>query len=254
MAYFMKAFAVLGIGMMLFAGCKKDEEGTLRITFRGTFGSDPLVMFDIHDYINGQRIALTRSEFFISELSLIDQSGNAYPLSDIELVDLSAANATAAENGVVLTFGKIPAGSYTGLEFGFGVAADINATLPSDYPSSSPLSSTGRYWSPWSSFIFSKTEGSLDTLADGIDNPTLGFAYHTGTDDLYRELSLTNTIRITNDGVTSIVMNLDHQKLLGMPNAPLDIQANPQNHNPNDLPYVQAIVNNVVAALTYFIE
>lgn len=244
----------LSIGMMLFTGCKKEEEGTLRITFKGSFGNEPLVMFDLHDYINGQRIEFTRSEFFISDMNLIDGSGNAYALSDLELVDLSASSTSGAEAGVVFTFNGIPAGTYSDLEFGFGVASDINATLPSDYPSSSPLSNTGRYWTPWSSFIFSKTEGTLDTLVDAVDNPTLGFAYHTGTDDLYRDLRLNSSVSIADDGSTSIVFNLDHEKLMGVPTAPLDIQSNPQNHNPNDLPYVQAIVNNVISALTYYIE
>ncbi len=242
------------IVILLFAGCKKDEEGTLKVTFKGSFGSDPLAMLDIHDYMSGQRIQFTRSEFFISDLNLIDGSGNAYPLRDIELVDLSFTNSTQAENGYVLTFGGIPAATYSSMEFGFGVASDINATLPGDYPSSSPLSNTARYWSPWQSFIFSRTEGFLDTLVNGLDDPDLGFAYHTGTDGLYRDLRVNTPISITDGGTLSIVFNLDHQKLMGLPASPIDIKAKPQNHNPQDTVQVQAIVNNWTSALTYYIE
>ncbi len=242
------------LAMFLLAGCKKDEEGALRVVFTGSFAADPLVMFETVGYINGQRLQFSRSEFFISDLNLIDGSGNAYPLSEIELIDLSFTTASAAEGGVVLTFDKIPAGTYSDLEFGFGVASDINATKPSDYLSSSPLSSAGRYWTPWTSYIFSKTEGNMDTLVDGVDNPDLGFAYHSGTDDLYQELRINTPISISDGGSARITFNLDHQKLLGIPGAPLDIQANPQNHNPGDLEYVQAILNNVVASLTFILE
>ncbi|HLF62144.1 MAG TPA: MbnP family protein [Saprospiraceae bacterium] len=242
------------LALLLLSGCKKDEEGTFHVTFTGSFGNEPLVMFDVHDYINGQRVQFSRSEFFISDLNLIDGSGNTYPLSDIELIDLSFTNAASAGTGVVLTFDKVPAGTYADLEFGFGVASDINATQPADYPSSSPLSSTGRYWTPWTSFIFSKTEGNLDTLVDGTDDPDLGFAYHTGTDDLYQELRINTAISIPDGGTAGIIFNLDHEKLMGIPDDPIDIKANPQNHNPQDLLQVQAIINNVISALTFILE
>jgi len=242
------------VALLLMAGCKKDEKGMLQVVFTGTFSADPLVMFETHDYINGQRLQYSRSEFFISDLNLIDGSGNAHALSDIELIDLSFTSQAAAQTGVVLTFNDIPAKTYADLEFGFGVASDINATTPSNYPSSSPLSATGRYWTPWSSFIFSKTEGNLDTLVDGVDNPDLGFAYHSGTDDLYQELRINTPITVPEDGIARITFNLDHEKLLGIPTDPLDIQANPQNHDPGDLAYVQAILNNVVTSLTFILD
>lgn len=251
MKHLTSTFTILVMLSLLFSGCSKDKEGALRITFKGSYGQDPLVMLNVYDYADGQRIQFSRLEFFASDIRLIDGSGNDYPLSDVELIDLSANSTTAAETGVVLTFNDIPAGEYTDLEFGFGVAADINATTPVDYPSSSPLSSTGRYWTPWTSYIFSKTEGNLDTIADGTDNLSMGFAYHTGSDALYRVLQLDQPISIQEDATRNIVLNLDYQKLLGMPDEPLDIKAKPQNHSPLDIEHIQAIVDNLVSALTY---
>ena len=250
----MRTLILAAVGMIMLSGCKKDEEGTLQVTFKGIYGNDPLVMFETRDYANGQRFQFSRSEFFISDLDLIDGSGNEVDLSDIELVDLTFSSESAAEAGVTFTFNNIPAGSYSNLRFGFGVASDINATTPSDYPSSSPLSNAGRYWTPWTSFIFSKTEGNLDTLTDGTDNPDLGFAYHTGTDNLFRGLQINQNVSVTEAATTHIIFYLDHESLMGLPNAPIDIKAKPQNHNPQDIQQIQTLVDNLIASITFSVE
>lgn len=246
--------SILVMFSLVFTGCKENKEGGLRITFKGSYGSEPLVMLDVHDYADGQRIQFSRVEFFASDIRLIDGAGNDYPLSDVELIDLSANSTAAAETGVVLTFNNIPAGEYADLAFGYGLASDINATKPVDYPSSSPLSSTGRYWTPWTSYIFSKTEGNLDTIVDGTDNLSMGFAYHTGSNNLYRVVQLDQPITIQDDGTRAIVLNLDYEKLLGVPAEPLDIKAKPQNHSPLDIGHIQVIVDNFALALTFTIN
>lgn len=252
-----KGLPLLGLAVasaIFLAGCKKDEEGSLKVTFRGAYGNDPLVMFDVHDYIDGQRIQFTRSEFFVSDLNLIDDAGNAYPLTDVELVDLTLTTPAAAEQGITFTFNNIPAGVYPNFEFGFGVASDVNATKPVDYPSSSPLSNAGRYWDAWTSYIFSKTEGNLDTIIDGVDNGTLGFSYHSGTDDLFRLFRINNEVSITDDGTTEILFTLDHEKLLGVPADAVNIKTFPHNHNPGEMEQVTAIINNVIDGLSYEIN
>ena len=253
MAIHLRLSLLGGVLMLLLSGCSKNKEGTLTLTFKGTFGNDPLVMLDYHDYIDNQRLQFTRSQFFASDIKLIDESGNPHNLSDVELIDLSFTNATAASDGVTLTFSGVPAGKNQKLELGIGVPQDINATAPSDYPSTSPLSNTAWYWLPWTSYIFCKTEGFLDTIPDGTDDATLGFAYHTGTDNLYRILNV-GAIEVPQDGSVHVTYYLDLAKLLGMPDAPLDIKAKPQNHNPLDSVYVQAITNNLQKAFTVTIE
>jgi hypothetical protein len=247
--------AIVAVSMcIVVSGCKKDDEGTVKITFNGVYGSDPLVMMENHDYANGQKLFLSKAEFFVSDLSLIDDSGSEQKLSDIELVDLSMTSQADATQGITFTFRDIPAKTYDDMRIGIGVPGDINATTPSSHSSSSPLSNTGRYWVPWTSYIFSKTEGKLDTLVDANINPDLGFAYHTGTDNLYAALSLSNSVPVPNDGEVEIIFILDYAKLLGLPGNPLDIKAKPQNHNPQDTVYLHAIVQNIQTALTYSIE
>lgn len=243
--------AVAAVSLLFLAGCKKDEEGALQIVFRATYSGQPLQMLTTQDYAGGQKLQFTRSEFFASDIRLV---GNDRELSNIELIDLSFTNANDANRGLVLTFNDIPAGTYSDLAFGFGVASDINATVPTDYPSSSPLSNTGRYWVPWSSYIFSKTEGNLDTVGGATFVPHMGFAYHTGANNLYRDLRINSEITIRKDATTRLVFYVDHAALLGLPASPLDIKSNPQNHSPEEVGEIQAIVNNLLVALTYLIE
>jgi len=249
-----------GLGLLLviailFAGCKKDEEGSLTVVFKPTFDGTPLVTTDIYDYAFGQKIQFTRSEFFISNLKLVDGSGNAVDLTDIDLIDMTATSSSAAQEGVRLTFNGIPAQSYKRLEFGIGVDSDVNKTLPTDYPSSSPLSDAGRYWTAWSSFIFGKTEGNLDTVADGTNNLDLGWLFHTGTDAYYINVSVTGDINVTDGGAITVTGTLDHKLLMGLPNDPVDIKKKPVNHNPagNEEEY-DKFVANYANAMTFSIQ
>ena len=102
-------FAVL-IGIVLgTSGCKDDDKGSLTLVFRSTFDGKPLVATDIYDYAFGQRIQFTRSEFYISNLRLVAGDGSAVELSTIELIDMTASTAAAAEDGVRLSFNDLPA-------------------------------------------------------------------------------------------------------------------------------------------------
>ncbi|MDX1409945.1 MAG: MbnP family protein, partial [Saprospiraceae bacterium] len=154
-----------------------------------------------------------------------------------------------------LTFTGIPSGTYQSVQFALGVDPDLNATVPADYSSDHPLSDAGRYWHAWNSFIFSKTEGNLDTLADGTDNPDLGFAYHTGTDAFYLPVSTGFPIGIPDGSNEKITFRLNYESLLGADgNAPIDIQAKPQNHNPLDTVEIGKILENYIGSLSFIIE
>lgn len=247
---------ILATSVLLTAlsGCTKEEEGDFTVVFRATYLNQPLAMFDYHDYGFGQRIQFTRSDLMISDLRLKRADGSFIDLMDIGLVEMNHDDPAAAQRGTELSFNNVPAGTYESLEFGVGVQPTLNATEPADYSASHPLSDPGRYWLPWTSYIFTKTEGNLDTIPDGTDNPDLGFAYHTGTDALYFVVSAVAPVEIVDEMESRIVFALDHADLLGYPSTPVDIRAKPQNHNPQDTVQIKAILNNYQGALTFFVE
>lgn len=239
-------FILFSLLMLGLASCKDDPdtaEGTVTFHFKAVYDEAPLPMFETRPFENGEFLEFTHLSMIISDLELLRQ-GSAELLDDVEIVNLSFDNTTAAEGGYTLTISGVPAGTYDGLRFGIGVPADVNAKKPADFPSSNPLSNTAFYWTPWSSYIFMKTEGRLDTLGNGTLD--LGFALHTGSDALYR-VSGTNIPLIVSEGLnTNLDIVIDYKKVL----QGVDIKSNPQNHSPDDLTTISAIVNNLEIALT----
>ena len=245
--------SALFLFLLILSGCNKDEKGTLVVSFRAVYDGEVLTINDYHDYAFSQRIQFVNSDFFVSNLRLLTESGT-YPLSDLELVRVSYENSADADRGTEFTFIDVPARSYQGIEFGVGVEPELNSTVPADWPSSHPLSETSRYWNAWNSYVHTKTEGNLDTMDNGSDSPDLGYAYHTGTDTMYQVLRALTSIPVREDQKTSIVMNLDHRTLMGVPADPIDIKANPQNHTPADTAELWKIVLNFSSSLSYTIE
>jgi hypothetical protein len=240
-------FLFLLISAFLLGSCHKDDKGSLTLRFIARVDADPLVMFEPHSFIDEYDLQFTHLSMLISDLQLSD-NGDPEFLSDIELVDMSFEDVAAASQGFEVHFDDIPAATYDEISFGIGVPPDVNSKTPADFPSSSPLSKTGYYWIPWSSYIFMKTEGRIDTALPG-DFET-AFAYHTGSDHLYRILESGSGFPITiEDGKdTEISIVIDYALLL----EGIDIASKPQNHNPEDSIQIGKIVNNLQNAITLF--
>lgn len=239
------------IVVVVAAGCGKDKTGNITVVFKGTYGDEPLVMLEEYDYAFGEKIQFTTSDFYVTNVRLGASTGLGLVLTEAELVDLSYSNETNAEGGYEFTISDVSAETYNRFDFGIGVEQTLNATMPSDWPPSHPLS-VPRYWESESSYIFAKIEGRLDTLASG--NADLDWAYHTGTNKFYLSLS-TNSQLVVEDGATTrIVFTLDHKKLFGVGAGPIDIKNNPVNEGPKDSVEITKITGNYTNALTFVIE
>ena len=251
----MRYLSVLLLVLLGMTACKKDPAtGTLSLDFSASYGDEPLEL--LHSYLtpDGKEIQFSKSDFYLSDIYLIAENGDRLDLSPIEFVDLTSVstNPSDAAKGFKLEFKDIKAGKYTRLGFGLGLNPTVNATKPADYPSTSPLSLESHYWTAWNSYIFSKTEGFLDTLGTG--NPDMGFIYHTGMDDLYRLASVDIPIEINASNSNAIKINVDHKTILFKSDNALNIPASPINHNPNNLGPITQIMDNLVAALSVQIQ
>lgn len=238
---FLLAFA---LGFLFITSCKDDpEEGTLNLHFKAVYDQATLPTFSTRPFTNGQQLQFTNLAMFFTDIQLV-QNSTVRDLRDVELVDLNFDNLPAAEEGYTLKLSGIPAGSYDAIRFGIGVPPDVNQKEPADFPSSSPLSKTGFYWVAWGSYIFSKTEGRLDTIGNG--SLDLGFALHTGSDALYRSAQAPVPITIEDGKETNLDILVDYKLLL----EGVDIKANPQNHNPSDTAQITKIVNNYATSIS----
>ena len=236
-------FSLLILGL---ASCKDDPaatEGTVTIHFKAVYDDVPLQMFNNRPFENGQSLEFTHLSMIISDLELLKQ-GSPELLDEVEIVNLTFDNTTAAEAGYTLTISGVPTGTYDGMRFGVGVPADVNAKKPADFSSGNPLSNTAYYWTPWSSYIFMKTEGRLDTIGNGTTD--LGFALHTGSDALYNILEANIPLTVQDGLETNLDIVIDYKKVL----QGVDIKANPQNHSPDDISTITAIVNNLAIAFS----
>ena len=236
-------FSLLILGL---ASCKDDSaatEGTVTIHFKAVYDDVPLQMFNNRPFENGQSLEFTHLSMIISDLELLKQ-GSPELLDEVEIVNLTFDNTTAAEAGYTLTISGVPTGTYDGMRFGVGVPEDVNAKKPADFPSGNPLSNTAYYWTPWSSYIFMKTEGRLDTIGNGTTD--LGFALHTGSDALYSILEANIPLTVQDGLETNLDIVIDYKKVL----QGVDIKANPQNHSPDDISTITAIVNNLAIAFS----
>ena len=238
--------ALLFIALSTMLGCKDNDDpgtGSLSVNFKAVYQGQPLTIFTTKAFDNGQQIDFSHLSFFISDLQVSGSPGS-YTDDTPDLVDLSFDNLADAEDGVSIKMNDLKAGNYNAIEFGFGVPADINAKEPQEFPSSNPLSNNGYYWEAWSSYIFSKMEGHLDTLGNGTLD--MGFAFHTGANNLYRVLQASLPIVIEEGKETNLDIWVDYKALLDG----IDIKSNPQNHNPADSVQIQKIVNNLQDAIT----
>jgi len=228
--------------LLSIGGCKNDHEGSLTLHFKALYDGLPLPMFTTKPFTSTDQLQFTHLSYLVSDLVLLDHASTV-GLKDIEMVDLSFDDVNSADGGYTMHFDNLPAKSYTGIKFGIGVPQDQNAKSPSDFPSSHPLSKTGNYWEAWNSFIFMKTEGRIDTVGNGSFDT--GFAYHTGTDHLYRVYTGTLTISIEDGKDKEIDIVIEYKEVF----EGIDIKSKPQNHNPQDTVQIGMLVQNLGSAL-----
>ena len=176
-----------------------EEAPKVTVSVATTYGSEPFALLTQYDYNAAQKLKFNQMQFLISNLELLDGSKSA-KIADYALVDIDG---NAVNMGAKAT---VTPGNYTRIRFGVGVDAAANAKQPSNFASSSPLSSSSWYWDTWNSFTFLKTAGFIDGI------PT-GFSYHTGRDTMYRvvELPINYTAKINES--TTLTLKLDLKKL-----------------------------------------
>lgn len=239
---------ILTMGILTLSSCKKDEEDVsrVRMEFTATVGMDDYAPFTDYTYYNGEKFTINKVVFYIANIDLVKEDGSMERLSDIEYVDLSDP---LVPGEMAFTFDNVPSGDYHSIRFGLGVPADLNAKTPADFGVDHPLAIESMYWDAWDSYIFSKTEGRIDTTGDGETD--IAYLYHTGIDDLYMNLEATQDFSLEADEEKVVHFNLDVKKLFGTPSDYIDIKTKPMSHNPADLEIAREIMMNYVTALSF---
>lgn len=247
-------FYVFGFSVLLILlSCNNESEtaGSLSLGFEATYAGQTLQFLEGYQATDQYSIQFTKSDFYLSDISIVSDKGEEIILSDIEFVNVTEGY-SGAQNPIQLSFTDIPVGTYDQLKFGYGVSPSLNSTLPKDYNADHPLSRTSHYWDQWNSYIFSKLEGRLDTLGNGSFD--VGFLYHTGKNEIYRLFTFDLPFTISGE-TTDFMINIDYKKLVKPESGDaLPIVKSPINHDPNNIETFQSITSNFGNAMTLTLQ
>lgn len=198
----------LAAGALLFSGCGDSGNDTneeaaalqsVEIQFEAVVGTEPLACSDENNvtrkYLSigntSETISIRDFRFFVSELSMVANDGSTVPLilddnsnqyqdasgSHTALLDFEDATGNCIERGnspatYTTVVGKVPAGTYTGLQFTVGVPFDLNHV---EFPDVEALNHTSMAWSWAAGRKFAKLELMPDS------NTSLTWNYHLGS-------------------------------------------------------------------------
>jgi hypothetical protein len=221
---------VLMIGIL--GSCNDDNKDaqpavkTVIFNFNSLYNNDTLHLNDSVVDPAGNKFVYTTAKYYISNLTLIDETDKDHLVSDILLVDVSDPSTHS------LTV-EVPEIEYKKVKLDFGVRQDLNQADPALYPNDHPLSVTNdMYWSWMTFYIFSKTEGFA---WDAVGDSTANWLIHAGLDSLYRpDIELARTI-VSSEPVSTVDVNFDLYEALGK-NYPINLTVDGRTHttdNPN---------------------
>ena len=229
--------------LILFGACDKDEcsHAQLNLSFSTNINQDQLVLNDVlYDDYMGRKFRVELLKFYFSNCVLEKQDGTLVPIVDVALVDYASTSPLSIDIDV-------ETGNYINLHFAVGLDSLMNASDPSDFDSSHPLSiANNTYWSWASKYKFFMLEGRVDSQSDGIADAT--FSYHSGFNSFYREITIPlNDFNITSNGAALLLeLNLDY--VLNGESGILDFVIEPNAHSLNDYEILEIISDNLLNA------
>lgn len=262
-------------------GCRDDpsddpeptpETGVFELNFRGYWDGAELFLNKTTepytDQVTGNKVIIENVKFYVSDLRLVKADGTEEQVNDYHLFDfaenhqfVTGSGKTAHAGGEYMTV-EAPLGEYSGVKFGLGVPQDVNNADPSVYGPQHPLSvDQGMHWSWNTGYIFLKVEGKMDTTPDnGVDDYDLGFAYHTGTNPLYREVDYSGSqqsfFEIRKDTETQFIIDVDLARVFNAGNEAQDVRI-PEasiSHTTGTEELAQRVTDNFREAMFYYVN
>lgn len=241
-------FVLLSVSIV---GCDDDEGNneavaTLQLNFEASFGDDDLTITNLYDYDTNLEIGINVARFFMSDIQLIKATGEKILVKDVEVVDFSQNHIVNGSNMETLTLSDIPVGDYTGIEFGMGINSDLNGAIPPDFENGHPLAEASEYWDWRETYVFSKLEGRI---VKSTGEQTF-FVYHTGTDALYKTVTLQKGVSIEENQTFTLNFQLDSKDWFKQGNGLLDVETNNISHSgPDDIWLADLIMTNMVNSI-----
>ena len=249
-----RLISLIIVSLFFFNSCQKEEpinncsdstsdKTTLVLYFNTLVKNEQFVLNDsLYDDYLDRKYRVELLKFYLSNILLEREDGLLDSISDVFLVDHASDDPFLIET-------IIDTGKYVSIHFGVGLDSLMNASDPSNFQSSHPLSiAQNTYWNWASKYKFFMLEGRVDTI-DAL-SPDFIFSYHSGFDDLYRQISLPlDQFNATTDPF-SLFLELDLSIVLNSHAGVVDFVEQPFSHSQNDFDIVETISNNITSAFS----
>jgi len=219
-------------------GIKKLEEHNVALRFKGMLNGINFSFGQIEQNHDNLPYTFERFDFYVSNITLIDENGAEVLLAEVELYDLNCTKPIVSQ---------IPAGNYSSIKIGLGLNESLNASDPTLFAAGHPLSyvNSEHYWSWATRYIFLMVEGKIGTTTS-LDSI---FLYHLGKDDLYEEVILERNITVSENEVTDIDVLIDVDKLFYNNDTSVDMMIDNVSHTNDSFELASEIYSNFAKAV-----
>jgi len=182
--------------------------------------------------VNGANVQFDLVKFYISNIRLVDASGNETATDKYLLVEPGTTNYTA---------GFFPEGDYTKLRFDVGIDSLTNHADPSTYPVNDPLGPQfpSMHWSWDAGYIFIRIDAIADQDGDGtVESP---FEMHIGKDSNLRTVEFDVSLNGTGGNNYTTAINVNWLKFFDG----VDMTGDLTTHTGDNLDLTALLVGNI---------
>jgi hypothetical protein len=243
----MKKILYITLAAISLVSCKKDKlenNSDLIVTFQTKHDGANFGLNQAYRNPSNIDVKFELFHFYLSDFTLITKDGEERMVEEIALYRFN-------DNGTSTNTIRIPKDEFTGVKFGLGVKKELNEGDPALYNENNhPLSTTqNTYWDWTSMYRFIVLEGRYDEELDGAFTGT--FAYHTGYEDTYKNLSFEYTFKSDKKNATALNFDIDFSMIIDATGNALDLPAEPFYHGGlGTIDRAERVSTNLMKAIT----
>ncbi|MCB0641675.1 MAG: T9SS type A sorting domain-containing protein [Phaeodactylibacter sp.] len=177
-------------------------QNTVYLNIEHYLGTEPFVLDQTATNNMGSTFAISRLEYYLSEMTIIHDGGQQTPVEDMYVL-VDAASATSIELGTYM-IDEVEA-----IKFYIGVDADNNHSDPASWPSDHPLApqNPSMHWGWAAGYRFVALEGMGGASLNQL------FELHGLGDDNYTKTTIT-TAAVAYGGEVHINLKADYEQAL----------------------------------------
>lgn len=191
----------------------------------------------------GRPVDIQTFKYYLSDMRLVAGT-ETRSILEADLIDHRSDPLTGTFD--LYSEAEVVAGNYQALVMNLGLTDDLNAIDPATYQSSSPLSAVhGMYWDWATKYIFTKTEGRIDSDGDGL--PDKSWFIHSGMNELLKkDIEITRSFNVPEQDTLTVLVNLNTLFMQGSDT--LDLVLNGQSHTTDNMELAVDFTNRIAYA------